>query len=110
MNQDNFIDTVCKKLNLDYSKGKLGVEEDFLSLFNLMDVCEYFLDFTEQPSELSGVKQAFIHVKSPIENKAVFEKYGQVIADTAKDLYGTRDGYTICGLVCDVLVPEAQVV
>ena len=110
MNQDNFIDTVCKKLNLDYSKGKLGVEEDFLSLFSVIDACEYCLDFTEKPSELSGVRQAFIHVKSPAENKALFDKYSQVIADTAKDLYGTRDSYTICGLVCDVLVPEAQVV
>lgn len=110
MNHDNFIETVCKKLNLDYSKGALDVEDDFLELFGAVDKYDAFLEFTDQPAETAGLKQAIINMKVPAENKTGFDKYNQIIVDTAKDLYGSRDGYTICGLVCDVLVPEAQAV
>ncbi len=111
MDQKNFIDTVCKKMNLDYSKGNLDAGDDFLKLFDLMDTCDYCLEFTDESAEVSGLKKAIIQVKCPSESKALFDKYGKIIADVAKDLFGTKNGYTICGLECDILtVDEAAAV
>ncbi len=111
MDQNNFIDTVCKKLNLDYSKGILGADADFLDMFKVIDQCDIDMSFTDKASEISGIKQALICMKVPAESKSTFDKYNQTIVSVAKDLFGTRDGYTICGLECGVLAQaEAQAV
>lgn len=105
MNQENFKDTVSKKLNLDYSKGVLEADKDILSLCTAMEACGIEIDFTDKPAE-AGTREAVIHLKIPMEDQALFEKYNQTIVDMAKDLYGSHDGYMIGGLVCDVVVAE----
>ena len=109
MDQNNFLDTVTKKLQLDYSKGKFDAGEDFLSLFDDLDKCEIDIEFSDSAAEVAGLKQAIIRAKAPAEVKGKFDKYKDIVVHTASDLYGARDGYMISDLICDVLA-EAQAV